>query len=87
MHISIQEKMGVNEPEYGYYHGDIRDLISEKFYDEMSKKIDDAKLKSLVGFIGGQPCPDFSVWGENKGENGENGILTQYYIYYINVSA
>lgn len=30
----------------------------------------------MVGFIGGPPCPDFSVAGKNAGANGENGRLT-----------
>ncbi|WP_200850688.1 DNA cytosine methyltransferase, partial [Klebsiella pneumoniae] len=34
----------------------------------------------LIGFIGGPPCPDFSVAGKNKGRDGENGKLSQSYI-------
>lgn len=34
----------------------------------------------LTGFIGGPPCPDFSVAGKNKGRDGENGRLSQSYI-------
>ena len=29
----------------------------------------------LLGFIGGPPCPDFSIGGNNKGIKGENGKL------------
>ena len=35
---------------------------------------------STIGFIGGPPCPDFSVAGKNKGYTGENGRLSQSYI-------
>jgi DNA (cytosine-5)-methyltransferase 1 len=38
------------------------------------------KEKRLIGFIGGPPCPDFSVAGKNKGRDGENGKLSQSYI-------
>ena len=38
------------------------------------------KDKRLVGFIGGPPCPDFSVGGKNRGQHGENGKLSQIYI-------
>lgn len=32
------------------------------------------------GFIGGPPCPDFSVGGKNKGSEGEKGKLSQVYV-------
>jgi len=38
---------------------------------------------SLVGFIGGPPCPDFSVAGKQKGKDGENGKLSLSYINLI----
>ena len=34
----------------------------------------------MVGFIGGPPCPDFSIGGKNKGREGENGKLAKSYI-------
>ncbi|XYJ24294.1 DNA cytosine methyltransferase [Bacillus velezensis] len=34
----------------------------------------------IFGFIGGPPCPDFSVGGKNKGREGENGRLSGTYI-------
>jgi DNA (cytosine-5)-methyltransferase 1 len=34
----------------------------------------------LVGFVGGPPCPDFSVAGRQEGEAGPNGRLTQRYV-------
>ncbi len=33
----------------------------------------------VTGFIGGPPCPDFSVAGKNRGQEGENGRLSQTY--------
>lgn len=35
---------------------------------------------SLFGFIGGPPCPDFSVGGKNMGGQGERGKLSQVYV-------
>jgi DNA (cytosine-5)-methyltransferase 1 len=34
----------------------------------------------VFGIIGGSPCPDFSIGGKNRGENGQHGQLTQIYI-------
>ena len=35
--------------------------------------------QELFGFIGGPPCPDFSVAGKNRGAEGKNGRLTTIY--------
>ncbi|MBJ9047707.1 DNA cytosine methyltransferase [Citrobacter braakii] len=74
-----RKKLGINEPKYGYYLGDIRDISSQN-KEDFRKNVTDAKKSSLVGFIGGPPCPDFSVGGKNKGEHGENGVLTKAYV-------
>jgi len=42
-----------------------------------------ARQEALVGFIGGPPCPDFSVGGKNRGRDGENGRLTATYFELI----
>ncbi len=74
-----REKMNIKMPKYGYYCGDINGL----FKGEEKKKLNDiiklCKKDGLVGFIGGPPCPDFSVAGKNKGITGENGRLTTSY--------
>ena len=75
-----REKMEIPEPIYGYYNGDINDFLTIK-KDELSRDVLGAKKDgSLVGFIGGPPCPDFSVAGKNRGSEGENGKLSQSYI-------
>lgn len=38
------------------------------------------RANKLIGFIGGPPCPDFSVAGKNEGETGVNGQLTSVYV-------
>ena len=49
--------------------------------DELSEQIKEARADgSLVGFIGGPPCPDFSVAGKQRGRHGDNGKLSQSYI-------
>ena len=75
-----REKMEIPEPQYGYYNGDVNDFLSIK-KDEIASHIKDARKDgSLVGFIGGPPCPDFSIAGKNRGSKGENGKLSQSYI-------
>lgn len=74
-----RKMMGLRTPKYGYYTGDVNDFLSSK-KNEMLEWIADAhKDGSLVGFIGGPPCPDFSIAGKNKGREGDNGKLSLSY--------
>lgn len=74
-----RKEMKLDVPEFGYQNNDINDFLilrqkEIKDYVKLSKK------ESLTGFIGGPPCPDFSVAGKNKGRDGDNGKLSQSYI-------
>lgn len=75
-----REKLGLEKPRYGYYNGDIIDLLSGDIKNTLHKYVKNSKNNAMVGFIGGPPCPDFSVGGKNKGEKGNNGVLTKYYV-------
>ena len=75
-----REKMNLRKPKYGYANIDINDYLNIRS-DELKSYILDAKSDgSLVGFIGGPPCPDFSVAGKQRGRDGDNGKLSQSYI-------
>lgn len=74
-----REKMGLSKPTCGYFQGDVNELLTSK-----KSKIEDwirqARADgSLVGFIGGPPCPDFSIAGKNRGREGDNGKLSLSY--------
>lgn len=74
-----REQMNLRKPQYGYFNGDINVFLNER-KDELKEWMEDARKDgSLVGFIGGPPCPDFSVAGKQKGRNGENGKLSLSY--------
>ena len=78
-----RKKMNLREPKYGYYNGDINVFLDER-KDELQNWITDAREDgSLVGFIGGPPCPDFSIAGKQRGKDGENGKLSLSYINLI----
>ncbi|MEG1559984.1 MAG: DNA cytosine methyltransferase [Clostridia bacterium] len=82
-YIFSRSKMGISVPKYGYYNTDINEYLNDR-KSELHAYIDDAgKDDSLIGFIGGPPCPDFSVGGKNRGRNGEKGKLSQTYINLI----
>ena len=75
--------LGKEEPEYGYYLGDIASLLNGQA-QSLAEKIESARRNyDLIGFIGGPPCPDFSVGGKNKGHTGKNGKLSDVYINLI----
>lgn len=75
-----REKMGLAKPAHGYSNIDINEYLGSRAA-ELKEQIAQSRADgSLVGFIGGPPCPDFSVAGKQRGRNGDNGKLSQSYI-------
>ncbi len=76
-------EMGIAEPTFGHWNTDINRFLSVD-KDTLAGHIKEAREDgSLIGFIGGPPCPDFSVAGKNRGKEGENGKLSNSYIKLI----
>lgn len=81
---SSREQLGIAKPIFGHHVCDISDFLIPRNYTGLKRNIDTArKTHNLVGFIGGPPCPDFSVGGKNKGKEGENGKLSGTYVELI----
>lgn len=75
-----RKSMGIPVPKYGYCLSDITSFLDKDILNDIKDKVNLArKDHKLVGFIGGPPCPDFSVGGKNKGKDGENGKLSGTY--------
>nr|WP_233971079.1 DNA cytosine methyltransferase [Pectobacterium versatile] len=73
--------MGHSKPKYGYHENSIDDYLTSDEACYLSECVNlEKKSGNIVGFIGGPPCPDFSVGGKNKGRDGENGRLSQSYV-------
>ncbi|BAZ32464.1 DNA-cytosine methyltransferase [Cylindrospermum sp. NIES-4074] len=74
-------------PEYGYHHGeasDVTKLIAGSPAQRLNELVKDCrKSHHIIGFIGGPPCPDFSIGGKNRGHLGDNGKLSASYIELI----
>lgn len=78
-----REKMGLTKPRYGYSNTDINDYLGD-LSAELKSQVSKSKADgSFVGFIGGPPCPDFSVAGKQKGRHGDNGKLSLSYVQLI----
>ena len=75
-----RDKMGLRKPKYGYANIDINLFLDERS-EELKGYITAARADGcLVGFIGGPPCPDFSIAGKQRGRNGDNGKLSLSYV-------
>lgn len=74
-------KLNVKPPQYGYHPGSIADFRKPEWETFLTKRLKEGRKESaFVGFIGGPPCPDFSIGGKNRGRHGDNGKLSQVYI-------
>lgn len=75
-----REKMGLRKPRFGYFNIDINEFLEGR-KEELRGYLDTVHEEGdLVGFIGGPPCPDFSIAGKNRGRNGDNGKLSKSYV-------
>lgn len=78
-----RENLGLAKPQFGYSNMDIANYLGDKS-KELSECIKVVHSQhSYVGFIGGPPCPDFSVAGKQKGREGDNGKLSLTYVRLI----
>lgn len=67
-------------PLYGYHNDSAERYAKKRGKRKLINLVAKEREKgNLVGFIGGPPCPDFSVAGKNAGVVGENGRLTKVY--------
>ncbi|MBH8575944.1 DNA cytosine methyltransferase [Nostocaceae cyanobacterium CENA369] len=82
-----REVLNFPSPEYGYHEGEAADVTKLTEGSEVQRLwelIQDCrKSHNIIGFIGGPPCPDFSIGGKNRGHLGDNGKLSGAYIELI----
>lgn len=72
--------MQLSLPKYGVDVASIDDLFTQANTKKLSSYIKNESVENLTCFIGGPPCPDFSVGGKNRGESGDNGRLSRSYV-------
>ena len=74
-----RKKLKISDPVYGINICSIDDYLRDKL-SVLEQNILNARVdQGTIGFIGGPPCPDFSIGGKNKGILGENGKLSKSY--------
>lgn len=77
-----REKMGLEPPKFGLQEESVTDFLEKPERRDWLRKCMDESERSFdfVGFVGGPPCPDFSVAGKQAGSQGKHGHLSQIYI-------
>ena len=79
-----RKKLGLPIPKDALEPESIETLVSGKGLEKIKQAIEEERREGrLCGFIGGPPCPDFSVGGKNRGKAGDNGKLTGTYFELI----
>ena len=74
-----RKRMGIEKPVYGNCVCSISDFRDCKRGWLLEKMAEARQKHGLVGFVGGPPCPDFSIAGKNMGRKGKNGQLSYVY--------
>lgn len=75
---NVRQQMNILPPLYGYHVDSAERYAKRPGKKNLIKLVEQERTKgNLVGFIGGPPCPDFSVAGKNAGACGKNGRLTK----------
>ena len=82
VYLYSHEQMNRPLPKFGLQTGDVCAYLEhEAKKKELASRLRIAKKEcDLIGFIGGPPCPDFSVAGKQAGSTGKHGRLSQVYI-------
>ena len=73
--------MHLPAPRYGFFEAGMDKCLDGPENEKLKKHLkEEASQGRLTGFIGGPPCPDFSIAGKNRGAEGDNGRLSKSYI-------
>jgi DNA (cytosine-5)-methyltransferase 1 len=84
IYVGSRKRLKIAAPEYGIQVADITENLTNLNSIWLKENLKEArKSHDLIGFIGGPPCPDFSIAGKNRGEKGENGKLSGTYVEMI----
>lgn len=84
IYVASRKKLGIAPPVFGHQVADITENLTNLNSIWLAENLKKAKKShDIVGFIGGPPCPDFSIGGKNKGQKGENGKLSGTYVELI----
>ncbi|MDB9313932.1 DNA cytosine methyltransferase [Spirulina sp. CS-785/01] len=76
-----RQYLNIEPPKYGYSNQNIEILLQNRQALKLQTLMGDIDQSGEIScFLGGPPCPDFSVGGKNKGQKGSQGKFTKSYI-------
>ena len=77
-----RSKMGLPCPRFGLQIESISDFLYEPEREAwLEAKMEQSRAEfKAIGFVGGPPCPDFSVAGKQAGAQGRHGQLSKVYM-------
>jgi len=77
-----RQALGIDLPCFGNFDESVEAFLENP--QHLKKIMRSVRPNSdFIGFIGGPPCPDFSIGGKNRGRNGDQGALSAAYIQLI----
>lgn len=78
-------QLGLDTSGTVFMPGSAEEMLPGGKYDaQLSSAMTAARERGeIIGFLGGPPCPDFSIGGKNAGAEGDNGRLTSTYFTLI----
>ena len=80
-YLHSRKAMGKPVPRHGVACCSIDEMLqTPKSHDLRDAVIASRSRGQTIGFIGGPPCPDFSVGGKNRGQAGDHGRLSRSYV-------
>jgi DNA (cytosine-5)-methyltransferase 1 len=79
-----RKKLRIEDPLYGHSEDDATCFLEGKKRTQLGNLLKDCRRNgTLIGFIAGPPCPDFSIGGKNRGHRGDHGRLSETYVELI----
>jgi DNA (cytosine-5)-methyltransferase 1 len=76
-----RERMGIKPPKYGWSQQSVTEFLKGAPRRHLHQLLVKSRAGgNLTGFVGGPPCPDFSIGGKNRGHRGDNGRLSASYV-------
>lgn len=83
-YLHSRSRLGSPRPAFGHHLGSVEAFEEGETRDILRMVMDDNHACGRkVGFVGGPPCPDFSIAGKNAGAEGDNGRLSATYFSLI----
>jgi DNA (cytosine-5)-methyltransferase 1 len=84
-YLGARQQMGAPAPVRGFVYGTFDFFLCDSWQRQLlAATMEEAReATGCVGFIGGPPCPDFSISGSGAGEHGESGRLLGAYVRLI----